>query len=199
MIDSKSLGGAWESGPSVLPEPPKGPSLQAGGGVPAALTPENAPLHSGDTPSCPYPICTVPGASALMDGIFRKMQHSPRAPPPHAAWSPASGEGAALPSGCWQSLVGSLLLDPSGPAHPHPRCLSLDLCTKKGEAACLCCILTFVLLKNRSVNTECSFNLVSIALLSAFVKFCILILFVVVSIFFLNFLGGYKAIRVRED
>lgn len=54
-------------------------------------------------------------------------------------------------------------------------------------------------LKNHNVNTICPFNLVSIALLSAFVKFCILILFVVVSSFLLLFFFGYKAIRVRED
>ena len=160
------------------------------------------PFHSGDTPSCPYRIRMVPGASALMDGVFQKMRPlpaAPRPPPPgrclEFSWW---GRGSAA---VWLLVVfaGSRLLDPLGPAHPHPRHLFRGLGAKKGEAARLCCIPTLVLLKNHSVNTECSFNVVSIALLSAFVKFCTLILFVVVSSFFFLFWGGYKAIRVRED
>lgn len=125
-----------------------------------------------------------------------------------------SGQGAGGLPGCLEESpptparaegIGSRSFSPPGvpgpPQLPRPGlCLSLSLC-RDGRSGRLCCAPDFRALRKITTLTRfCSFNLVSVALLSAFVKFCILILFVVVSSFlFLFFFFGYKAIRVRED
>lgn len=146
-----------------------------------------SPSYRGDVPSPsprPWGASAPSGWNFLKTSIFWSLAREQgglpgclEESPPTPARAEGIGSGSFSPPGV-----------PGPPQLPRPGlCLSLSLC-RDGRSGRLCCAPDFRALRKITTLTRfCSFNLVSVALLSAFVKFCILILFVVVSSFLFLF------------